>query len=308
MNKALLVLPLLCVSLPAWALDIDPYKGPKPVAVLIQTNPWLEHSFTIGPVDPMVVIYADGRVIYLKREKDKAPVYLTKRLAKEEFGAVKKKLAAFGDFAGLKRYYDLAPNVTDMPETLVYFDLGDKPLVTRVYGLMTPNTVLGGYTMGPLVGKPDELPKAIKGLHEYLTTLDFKDAKPWEPEFIEVVVWGCDDDSEESIHWPKDWPGLTSPKTVKREQWPKDWLGLGSSNAPKREQNYSIFLPGKERARLVAFLRMQKTNVAVEIDGRRWNVVYRYVFPGEPVWNNAFAEKPQEPAPKAEATQSGGEK
>ena len=42
------LLSLVCLSAPA--LDIDPFKGPMPIAVLIQTDPWL---MVIGSDLPM---------------------------------------------------------------------------------------------------------------------------------------------------------------------------------------------------------------------------------------------------------------
>ena len=272
MKKPLLVaLLLLLISASSHALDIDPFRGPKPIAALIQTDPWL---MVIGSDTPMVTIYDDGQVVYLKREKEKPPVLYAKQLDTNELAIVQKKLASFGDYSKLKRYYDLAPQVTDLPETKIYLSPDNGNFVTTVYGRMVADTRLPAYSTFGEKRKPDKLPKPIKDLHSYLTSLNFTDAKPWEPPYIEVMVWGYDYAPDETIHWPKNWPGLDSPSTL------------------KRGDAYSIFLPGKELSELRDFLKTQKEKGAVEIGGKKWAVSIRYTFPSEPVWRKAFLTEP----------------
>lgn len=272
MKRTLAAFSLVLVCACAHALDIDPFKGPKPIAVLIQTDPWL---MVIGSDNPMVAIYDDGRVVYWKAEKDKSPLYLTKQLSAEALAEVKKKLSAFGDYSKLERYYNLAPNSLDLPETYIYLSLGQGEFVTGVYGLMVPDTHLFAYITFGGDRKPDELPKPIKDLHSYLTSLDFADAKPWKPSYVEAMIWGYDYAPDESIHWPKDWPGLDSPNTL------------------KRGDAYSIFFPGKELPKLREFLKTQKEKGAVDIGGKKWAVSVRYTFPSEPIWSKAFESEPE---------------
>lgn len=271
MKKILAILSLVLVSASAHALDIDPFKGPKPIAVLIQTDPWL---MVIGSDTPKVTIYDDGQIVYQKSEKGKRPVLLTKQISTESLAEVRKKLLTFGDYSKLKSNYDLAPNVTDLPETKIYLSLGQTNFVTSVYGLMVSGTQLPAYSTFGDNEKPDELPKAIKDLHAYLTSLDFADAKQWEPPYVEVMIWEYDYAPDESIHWPKNWPGLQSPSTL------------------KRRDAYSIFLSGKELPKLLEFLKTRKEKGAVEIGGKKWAVSIRYTFPNEPVWSNALRNKP----------------
>lgn len=254
----------------AHALDIDPFNGPKPIAVLLQTDPWL---MVIGSDTPMVTIYEDGQVLYLKREPKKPPVILIVHLSPKALTAIIQKLIAFGDYSKVKRYYDLAPNITDLPETKIYLSIGKTKLVTSVYGLMVSDTHIPAYSTFVGKQKPDDLPETIKDLHAYLTSLDFAEAKPWNPKFIEVMIWPYDYAPEESIHWPKDWPGLDSPSTL------------------KRRDAYSIFLPGAEIPRLRDFLTTQKEKGAVEIGGKKWAVSVRYTFPSESIWSKAFKGK-----------------
>jgi hypothetical protein len=84
------------------------------------------------------------------------------------------------------------------------------------------------------------------------------------------MIWAYDYAPDVSIHWPKDWPGIDSPSTL------------------KRRDAYSIFLPGAEIPRLRDFLKTQKEKGAVEIGGKKWAVSVRNAFPSEPTWSKAF--------------------
>jgi hypothetical protein len=220
MKKIFMVLLIICIPSVALALDMDPFEGPRPLAVLIETNPWL---MVIGSDTPTVVIYDDGQLIYIKKEKDKSFSYFYKQLAREELEAVKKKMVSFGDLSKIGKYYELT-DVTDQPEIKIYLNLDGNELTTTVYGLIE-------------LDEDGKLPESLKSLYEYLTTLDFKDAVPWKPQYIEVMIWEYEYAPDESIHWPKEWPGLESPQAM------------------KRGDSYSIFLPGAELPRLLDFLR-----------------------------------------------------
>ena len=266
---SVLLLTIVCRSVSAQ--DIDPFKGPQPIAVLIQTDPWL---MVIGSDTPMIAIYNNGLVVYEKREKEKEPVLFVKQLNTNELADVQKKLISLGDYKKLKRYYDLAPAITDLPETRIYLSPEVGDLVTTVYGLMVQDTYLPAYSTFGDKGKVDKLPAVLKELHEYLTSLDFTDATPWTPPYVEVMIWGYDYAPEDSIHWPKEWPGLDSPSTL------------------KRRDAYSIFLPGTDLPRLRDFLKTQKEKGAVEISGKKWAASVRFTFPGEPIWRRKFRDDP----------------
>jgi hypothetical protein len=170
----------------SFALEINPFEGPKPIAVLIQTDPW---SMVIGSDTPMVAIYEDGQVVNLKQEKGKSPKYVHTQLSKHGLDEVKKRLLSFGNFIGIKRDYDLAPNVFDLPETKIYLNLNETKLVTIVYGLMLPGTKLPAYSSLSGKEKPDNLPDPIKNVHNYLSTLNFNTSGEWIPKYIEVMIW-----------------------------------------------------------------------------------------------------------------------
>ena len=270
MKKSLIILPLLLLSGALQALGFNPFKGPKPIAVLVQTNPWL---MVVGSDTPMVTIYEDGQVVYLKRRSGKKPELYHKRLAPGELKKVKQKLQSFGDYANIKRRYNLAEGAKDLPETKIYLALKGKEIITSVYGLMVSRT--GHILYGPQDGeqKSDALPRAIKDLHLFMATLDFADASEWTPPYVEVMIWDYEYAPDRSIQWPKKWPGLKS------------------KNALKRGDSYSIFLSGNKLYELRLFLKKQRERGAVEIDGKKWAVSARYTFPSELIWSRAFRGK-----------------
>jgi hypothetical protein len=246
----------------------SPFAGPKPVAVLVQTDPRLR---AIGSDTPMIAIYEDGQAVYLLREKGASPVYVHKQLRRAQLAAVMRKIASFGDYSQIKRFYDLAPNVTGQPETKMYIDVDGNTFVTSVYGMMVPETPLPASTVTLEGRKADQLPKCLENLHEYLTHLRFESAGLWTPRYIEVMIWPYESVPAEFVHWPRGWPGLDSPYMV------------------KRGDSCSIFLPGKDLAGLRDFLGAVRG--AVEIGGKQWAIGYRFVFPSEPLWSEAFKPK-----------------
>jgi len=266
MKKTLVLLAIMLITTDAPALDISPFDGPRPIAVLIKTDPWL---MVIGSDTPMVAIYDDGQFIYLREGRDKRPAFFHKSLSADELAAIRKRIFAFGEYAKMKRSYVLT-HASDQPDTRIYLDLDGQTFVASVYGLGASGTKLPGRSS--LGGKeaPEALPKEMRDLIAYLASLDFADSKPWEPPYVEVMIWNYDYAPDESIHWPKEWPGLESPNTL------------------KRGDAYSIFLQGKQLPELRGFLRTKKEKGAVEIGGKKWAVSFRYAFPSEPVWAKAF--------------------
>lgn len=276
MRLALLIFLLLPAASLARAAEFNPFAGPKPVAVLLETDPW---AMVIGSDTPRVALYDDGTLLYIHENKDQTPQLLCAKLPAATLQEVLSRLRACGDLSTLRKHYDLQPEATDQPETSIFLALGKQPFVTTIYGLSVASaeevrTKDGAADKRKRPSPPgaEALPEALQKIYKYLLSLSAKEAKPWTPAYVEAMVWDYDYAPEESIHWPADWPGLTSPQTI------------------RRGDSFSIFLPGTELPRLREFLRTRKEKGAVEIDGKRWAVSYRYVFPSEPVWFHAFAD------------------
>ena len=58
--------------------------------------------------------------------------------------------------------------------------------------------------------------------------------------------------------------------------------------AVRRGGLYSTFLDGSMLPRLREFLATRKQRGAVEVDGKKMAVAYRFTFPGEPTWRKAL--------------------
>lgn len=263
----------LAMAMPAVADDLKPFEGPKPIAVMMTTNPWL---MVIGSDTPNFVLYEDGQVVYLKVRPDKTGVYMTKRLAPGDLKALKARLAALVPGVEPKKNIDLRPGLSDQPLSRFYVDIEGKHLVTSVYGLAREGVDrvgepfdLADWLFGPI---PDYLPVQVARLNALLSGWSVAGATVWQPKFIEAMVWDHDYAPAPSIKWPSDWPGLSHPSTL------------------KRSSGYSIFLPGAELPRLTAFLKTQNDKGAVEIDGKKCAVSVRYAFPRQKIWSDAFRE------------------
>jgi hypothetical protein len=254
---------LLCLAVSnlafAGAEPTDP--EPHPIAVREVTDPW-------GTTDsPAFVLYADGQVIYRDDDADGAARYMTVRLDPERMQALTDKLRGFAPAVGHAEQISLLPGFSDQPETRFYLDVDGKPRVTAVYGL-------GVDWLGDSVPKPqgDVLPAEIAALDAFLSTVRYDDASEWVPARIEVFVWPYEYAPEASIQWPKRWPGLDAPTTV------------------KGDEGYSLYLPGTELEAVLAFLGTRKERGAVEIGGRKWAASVQAIFPGAATWAKAFRQ------------------
>ena len=113
--------------------------------------------------------------------------------------------------------------------------------------------------MGVSVLQPTELSAALRKILEY----DNTHSSVWLPEYIEVFIWPFEYAKGEPADWPKQWPGTTDPKTV------------------KRGDAYSLFIPGSQNKELQKFIASLKPTQAVRIDNKKWAVSARFLFPHE---------------------------
>lgn len=250
------------------AAPFDPFAGPKPLAVFIQSDPW---AMVLGADTPRVAVYEDGEVVFVKKVGERLAYHHVK-LTPKGLAALEARIAPVLAVKDLKPWYDMAPGVTDQPRAMFYLRDGSREVATSVYGLKAKGTRLPAFTVFPGAPKPDRPPSELRELHAWLSELDFPSSREWTPRYVEVMLWDYSYAPDSSIVWPKDWPSLQSPRAVQR----------GSS--------YSIFLDGSELPKLRAFLATRGERGAVEVDGKKMAAEFRYVFPGEPVWDKAFRE------------------
>lgn len=266
MTKVLLILICLVGLIGrASTAEFNPHEGPRPIVVLMESNPWLT---VIGSDTPTFVLYEDGQVVFLKETSDEAH-YLTKLLTPAELRDVKVKLKAAMPTQPVEKSYDVAPNTSDQATTHFYLDVDGKRLVTSIRAMDSEDEsgIPSKFRRDPATRMP---PKEMRVLRTMIRSLELQDARAWVPSYVEVMVWPYEYAPEESIHWPKVWPGLDSP------------------NTRKHGKLHSIFVPGKEETAILAFLKTRKQKGAVEIDGKKWAMALREAFPSEPVWFALF--------------------
>lgn len=263
MNRICALLFFLFICIPNVKADeFRPFDGPRPLAVMIETNPWL---MVIGSDTPSFVLYEDGQVIFREKSEKRQTRYLWKQLAQDELASLKVKLTSFGPFRKGHQRIDVAA-VSDQPETKLFLNVDKTELVASIYGLnFVDESQEEGRSKVPL-------PAELRELHAFLSSFEFKGATEWTPKYVEVIAWDYSHAVDASISWPKQWPGLNSPTTI------------------KKKSRYSIFMPGAQSKNLSAFLRTAKARGAVEIDGKKCAVAVRPAFPSEPVWRNVLFE------------------
>lgn len=217
---------------------------PKPLVVLVETNPWL---MVTGSDSPSFALYDDGQAIYLTDGG-----YKTVKLDDTELSKLIDRLD-LGTLACLNESYDPA-TATDQPtETLTIFN-GDRRSSVSVYGSMKSPSVRS------------KIPEPFVSAYDMLRAFHRPDARDWLPDKIEVMVWPYEYAPGTSIIWPKNWPALDDASTV------------------KRGDSYSIFVPAADYPALTRFLGSRQKKGAVEIGGKKWAVSTRFPFSGERDW------------------------
>jgi hypothetical protein len=240
-----------------------PFEGPKPIAVLIEQNPWL---MVIGSDVPRVAVYENGDVIFLKQTGKDDYEFRIAHLAPEEIQSLERTWDPLVNVQP-KSYYDLLPGMSDAHTTKLYVSEGNRAVAVNVYGLDCDD---GPQFIDAASKGKDAPPAELFRVHQRLCDIDFKNSEKWTPKYVEVLLWDYHYAPDKSIYWPKDWPDLKSDRAFQRgDMW-------------------SIFFDAAQLPRLNAFLKTQKEKGAVEVDGRKWSVAYRYTFPSEPVWRKAM--------------------
>jgi len=267
MRLAAMILAALSLTSYCDAEEFNPFDGPKPIAVFIQTDPW---KMVIGSDTPRVAVYENGDVIFAKAVEDRLMYHHT-RLNYEKLNEVRARLKPVLALDHLERWYDVAPNVTDMPQARFYIRDGDRKTATSVYGLMAPKTRLPAYTEFSDETKPSLPPEELLKLHKWLCELDYPESEEWTPRYVEIMLWEYSYAPDTSIQWPANWPKLDSERAF------------------KRGDQYSVFLDGSLLPEIRGFLAKRKEKGTIEAGGGKWAMSYRFTFPQEPTWHEALA-------------------
>ena len=218
----------------------------RPLIVLLESDPW---AMVIGPDSPRLALYNDGLVIY---RSDAA--FKSVKLNQLELSKFKASLN-IGALACVLGKYE-ASDATDQATETIFVGRGGNLGRVSVYGAPEVPAV----------------PAVVISAYERLTKFDHPTAGDWIPASVEVMIWPYEYAPEASVIWPKQWPGLNSPK------------------AAKRGEGYSIYLPATEYPRLIELLKSRKEKGAIEIGGKKWAADVRFPFPHEEEWMTDLAE------------------
>ena len=100
---------LACVALLRLgaAAPFDPFAGPKPLAVFIQSDPW---AMVLGADTPRVAVYENGDVIFVKQVGDRLS-YHHVTLGKSDLDRLRARIAPVLALKDVKPWYNMAPGV-----------------------------------------------------------------------------------------------------------------------------------------------------------------------------------------------------
>ena len=218
---------------------------PSPVIVLLENDPWAE---VIGSDSPSFALYEDGMLI------QRAATGF--RMTRLNDGELERIVAAL-KLDALSRFYGRfeAEDATDQPEQDLLIYRGERPIFVSVYGSLKDSK------------NRSKIPRAVVAAYDALSAFNHPQSRPWLPENVEVMIWPYEHARDASIKWPREWPGLANPKTVKRG-----------------EDSFSIYIPSAKLPEIRAFLKRRSAKGAVEIDGRKWSASIRFPFPQERLW------------------------
>lgn len=265
----------------------DPYQGPKPLVVFIETEPQL---LVLGADMPRVVLYDNGQLIVheprgkraangdvvLGQTRRKGTGYTHRTLSKEEMDAFQKRISPIFAVKDLKPFYTIAPNTTNVPVACFYFRRGTREVITKIHGLaLLDRQAADRAELG--IESTEKLPGPLVDAHRFLGSLDHRPGVEWAPRYVEVMLWPWGKTGPNpAAEWPKDWPDLQSERAVRGR----------NLLVQEEDEFYSVFLDAQllPRVREVLTLKFD----AVHVGGRKWMFDHRYVFPGEPAWRRPF--------------------
>lgn len=216
-----------------------------PLVKLVVYDPW---RMVIGSDEPRFILYDSGLVIYTRIGPADAPEFVSVQLSTRERDAL------LADLNIGKDLYVLEANAD-------YFTKTDQP--TNVISLYDPllgekHVSIYGDLWNDAEARALAAPKPLIDLFDKLVNYTHPDAERWMPETFEVMLWAYD--TSDAVAWPRDWPQLDDPTTI------------------KRESVYSLFINFAEYDR---YLELRNTANAVRLDGKNWSFAARFPMPHE---------------------------
>lgn len=213
-----------------------------PKIVLTEYNPW---AMVIGSDSPTFALYDSGIIIY--KDFDLKDIVSVKLNSKE-----------IEDFI---TSLNLSDSLFQLPNYISASDWTDKPDNELILNFDSLKTI---YVYGSLRKVPEsrqKTPKIFLDVFDKLIDYKNNNAEVWRPEKIEIMVWDYSYSPEEPAKWPDAWPDLNDKNTIYND-------GL-----------YSIYLDSKYFDDFLNLIKNLGEKQAVEIDGKKFAVSYRFPFP-----------------------------
>lgn len=231
---------------------------------------------------PLFLLYPDGRLL-VGNPLSKRPGFT--RLTDHDFQILTSSLASLDAFWRLSAYYNLAPNMSDQPLHVLTLRLPGRPEKSvSVYGALdapfpTPApppafTTLLLHSTGRTQGERQSSapPPAFTAMLRLLERLTPRELTPWDPGYVEIYWSDYNYAPDESLPWPKDWPGLSSP--LVRRGKADDLI------------KYCLVFPSSKVAELDQLLASRPGLRAILIDGWKGSANYRWPLPNEKKWSS----------------------
>jgi hypothetical protein len=222
-----------------------------------------QNSYWGGGFDrPLFLAYSDGSVLFPRRRLYNIPQeYGSVQLSRPDLDTALARLGLDASVHALDSLYDFAPGTTDQHSfyLLVAQDSGMKLVVIRA-GLAESDTLLS------------EVPAPFRRLYSGLMSFSPSGAVQWLPDSIRVSIWPYDYAPDNPpLSWPPGWPPLDDAR------WHRQ------PNSLVKEVR-SIQLPFSFASTLDSLLDARRTKQAFGIDGMKWMLDYRWIFPSESAW------------------------
>jgi hypothetical protein len=115
-------------------------------------------------------------------------------------------------------------------------------------------------------------PRQFRQIFDRIRSFTPDSSGPWQPDTIEVAAWPYEYAPDNPpLQWGTGWPDLQTPSTRRLPD-------------PYVKELYLMLFPFSLRPGLDSLLALEREKQAIEINGRKWAVSYRFIFPGEQRW------------------------
>lgn len=223
-----------------------------PILVVFERNPWL---MSVGSDFPSVVVYEDGRMLFAEGEGHQAKVK-TGQVDARVAVTLRDQLVARGFTKAAAG--TTCSDATDQVIVEILLRTGASWKMASAYGIRRD-------------GRCNAIPpKAFVDAYAALQRLRPIGAKAFEPEEIEVMIWGFEYAKGVPVPWPADVPA--PPTNVVPEEY-----------GPYSPKSYNHVISARFRPQIDKLIRMMNSSSparAMLLNGHKWTVVPRWLWPG----------------------------